>query len=64
MTVYMMVTNDKYELPLMIEDTAAELSRKLHMNPNSVGSAISAAKIRGHKCRYVKVEIDDYDEDE
>ena len=58
-TVYMLVSNDKYELPLMVEDSAAELSRRLGLHPNTVANTISCDKKRGYRCRYVKVEIDD-----
>lgn len=61
-TVYMLVSNDKYELPLMIADSAAELSRRLHLSEGTVSSTISCDKKRGYRCRYVKVEIDDDDE--
>lgn len=55
----MLVSNDKYELPLMIADSAAELSRRLHLSEGTVSSTISCDKKRGYRCRYVKVEIDD-----
>ncbi len=58
--VYMLVTQDKYELPLMVADTATELARKLGLSKDSVASAICKAKKDGRKCKYVRVELDDW----
>lgn len=59
MTVFMFVTDDEYELPLAVEDTAVALSKRLHLNPHSVSAMISRYKKLGYKCRFKKVEIDD-----
>ena len=58
----MYVTKDKYELPLIVADTAAELARKLGILPDRVRSAYCHARQRGGKSRYVKVNIDDINE--
>ena len=58
--VYMLVTEDKYELPLMVTDTAQEMARKLGLCKDSVASAICKAKKDGRKCKYVRVELDDW----
>lgn len=59
MYVYMMISNDKLELPLAVADTIRELARLVGTRENCISSAISHAKKRGYKCRYVKVAIDD-----
>ena len=57
--VYMLVTEDEYELPLMVADTAIELARRLGLRECSVMSAICKAKKTGRKCKYVRVDWDD-----
>lgn len=62
MDVWMYVTKDKYELPLIVADTSAELARKLGIHPDRIRSALCHARQRGGKSRYVKVNIDDINE--
>lgn len=67
-TVYMAVTADKYELPVALENTARELSRKLGLEQNHVSLAISkntrATTLKsGLKVKFVKVHIDDDDDE-
>ena len=57
--IWMKVTNDKYELPLVIADSSRELAKKLGLSKDSVSSAISKAKRRGTKSQYVKVELEE-----
>lgn len=52
--LYMIVTRDKYELPIAIEDSSAELARRIGMNPKTLRSCMS----KGYK-GYCKVEIDE-----
>ena len=59
MTLYMDVTNDKYELPMIVADSAVELARRLNVKTNSVYSAMKKAVERGQKSRYVRVVCDD-----
>ncbi len=54
MTLYMKVTNDEYELPLIVEDSPTRLAERLGLKVNSVTSMISK-KRNG----YVKVEVED-----
>lgn len=65
MTLYMIVTADKYELPLYV-GTAAEVAAYLGIKPASLYrlSAPSRNKIYGtrDKFRLVKVEVDDDEE--
>lgn len=58
-TVWMKVTNDIFEFPIVVADTQAELERILHLKPNSIASAISKARKRNTKCCYIKVLIDE-----
>lgn len=54
MTLYMKVSNDKYELPLAVADTGAELARMVGTTRGVVYSAIS----KGYKT-YKKLEVED-----
>ena len=56
--VYMLVTQDKYELPLVVADTVAELARLTGQKRSSVASAITHAKKKGFNSKYIKVNID------
>lgn len=64
MVLWMKVTDDEYELPLAVADTASELARMCGLNKNGVLVAISNAKRRKTKCQYVKVVIDDEDQED
>lgn len=60
MSIYMAVTTDKYEHPVCVVDTGAELARWLGISKDCLYSAISkglSGKTRGYKI--VKVDIDD-----
>lgn len=59
MVIWMKVTNDKYELPEMVADTAEQLAHKLGITKNHIFSAISHAKRKGYNCMYRKVVVDD-----
>ena len=62
MTLYMKVTRDKYELPVAVAETKAELARILGMEREKVRSAFAKAKKYGYKhSTYVEVEVDDND---
>ena len=61
--LYMLVSRDKYELPLVVADNLVTLARKLDMKPNSIKCMIYKAKRQGYKCQYVKVEYDETEED-
>lgn len=56
--VYMLVTQDKYELPLVVADTVTELARLTGVKRNVISSAMSHAKKKGFKSMYVKVLVD------
>lgn len=58
-TIWLKVSNDQYELPEIVADTAGDLARKLGINKNCIFSAISHSNKKGYKCIYRKVVIDD-----
>lgn len=59
MKVYMLVTDDEYELPLIVRDSITELARANGVTPGAIWSCIWKSKIFGTKSVYVEVEIDD-----
>lgn len=51
--LWMEVSNDEYELPLAVADSALELSKVLGLkDENSVISSVSRAKRGGYWCKY------------
>ena len=61
MTLFLMVTDDEYELPLAVADTAAELARITGKRENTIYASISHAKKGNRKSIYHRVEILDED---
>lgn len=59
MTVWMLVTSDKYELPIMWEESARKLADRIGIPRNYIHSAISNAKKKHQRCKYVKVEVEE-----
>ncbi len=59
MTLWMEITMDDLELPLVVASSAEELARKNGKTRNNIYSAIYKAKVRGYRSRYVKVEVED-----
>ena len=59
MNVWIKVSNDKYELPIAVADTAEELAEICGVNVNNIHSSRSHAKHRGQKTRYFKVIINE-----
>ena len=59
MTLWMEVTMDEYELPVAVASSAEELARKIGKTTNNIYSAIYKAKVRGYRSRYVKVEVEE-----
>ena len=63
-TLWLRVSQDKYELPEAVADNPAELARICGTTANSIMSMISHYKAWGYKCKYIKVEVeDDYETD-
>lgn len=63
MTLWMEVTTDDLELPLVVAGSVTELARKIGKTNNTISSSVSKAKTRGYRSRYVKVEIDEEEND-
>ena len=57
--LWMQVTDDKYELPLVVAKSAGELARLTGQKRSSICSCISHAEKRGGRSRYVRVIIED-----
>lgn len=61
--LYMVVTRDEYELPLIIAETVAEIARKTGHNIGTLYRAISQANgnclIYGQKAKIIKVNLED-----
>ena len=58
MILYMLVTFDKYEYPLIVEESLDELAKKCKCTKNAISSAICHSRKNGGKSRFVKVEVD------
>lgn len=68
MTVYMLVTADKYELPLAVRDNVGEIADLIGRLKYDVYSTISKKQVsqdtyNGFHYKIIKVEIDEEDED-
>lgn len=59
--LWMYVSDDELELPLAVADTAGELADIVSVTQNNVLSAISNARKRGHRSRYVKISLEEGD---
>ena len=57
MKIWMEVTRDKYQLPLVIANSAQELAKLCRTTKNNVCSAASKAKKNGENRRYISVDI-------
>lgn len=57
MRLYMKTTTDKYELPLIVEDSPTKLARRLGLSPHSVACMCSKECAGYHR---VDVEPDMY----
>ncbi len=60
MYVYMEITKDRYELPVAVADTMAELAKICGVHMTAISHAINGAK----RTKYIRVEIEDYEEEE
>lgn len=56
--MWLLVTKDKYEFPIYIEDTAPALAKKCGVSVNRIYSAVSHAQKEGYKCRYIHIKED------
>lgn len=57
--MYMMVTKDKYELPIAVAPTIAELSRMTGISTNAISGALSQSRKNNYCSIYKEVVIDD-----
>ena len=53
---WLKVTKDKYELPLAVADTKAELAHILGIKTKTITEEMSRSKSKGRLCQYVKVD--------
>lgn len=60
--IFMKVTSDIYELPVLIADSAKELAKMDGNKSVNIRTAIRNAEKKGYKSRYVKVTLDDEEE--
>lgn len=59
-TLWLMVTLDKYELPLAVAESASELAKIAGVSKNTVMASVSHVKHgRKKRSKYIKVEVDD-----
>ncbi|MCQ2106530.1 MAG: hypothetical protein MJZ26_12150 [Fibrobacter sp.] len=59
MNLYMEVSKDEYELPLVVTDSVRELAEITGVKESTISSTICLARKRGSKSRFVKVEVDE-----
>lgn len=56
--LWLMVSDDGYELPMVVADSAGELARMLGITEATIYHQISNARKHGYFCRYVKVRVE------
>lgn len=61
MRLYLYVSKDKYELPMIVADSAGELAKMLGVQTNTIYSGISNERAGRWPSRYKVVEVDDAD---
>lgn len=52
---WMLVTPDRFELPMVVADTCAELASMVGKTAHNVHNAVTTAEARGSKSRYRRV---------
>ena len=62
--LYMEVTKDKYELPVAVADSAAALARLVGVGKSSISQCMCHTKKYGGKCKYIKVVLEDEEDEE
>lgn len=58
MKTYMLVTEDKYELPIAVAESIEELAEITGVSTTSIRGAIWRAKKLGSKSKWIEVEHD------
>lgn len=62
MKLYMAVTADKFELPVIVADSPVELARRFHTTPGVILTAIRRQTVRrGERVRFIRIDVDDWD---
>lgn len=62
MCVYMVVTADQYELPIVVEDTVKELAHKLGLKPSTIYNKLlrnENGTKNGYRIRKVEINKED-----
>lgn len=59
MILYMLVSFDEYEYPLIVTESLDELAEKCKCTKNAISSAICHSRKNGGKSRFVKVVVED-----
>lgn len=57
--MYMLVTNDQYELPVKIFDNVRELAEYLHISPTTVYTRMHRNKWKNKPEKIVRVEVEE-----
>lgn len=55
--LYMMVSKDRYELPLAIGESMGELARTVGVSVSVISRCLRNARLHGARSRYVEVEL-------
>lgn len=61
--IYMLITKDKYELPLAVANTKKELGDMVGVSPVTIANSIARSRRDGHKSKYVRVDFPNNDID-
>lgn len=57
-SLWITVTHDEYEFPVIISDSIEELAEACGTTENNIYSSMSHAKKRGAWCRFVRVPLE------
>lgn len=57
--LYMEVTRDKYELPVAVADSPAELGRMIGKSRKTISKEICLAKSENRWCKYRKIPVEE-----
>lgn len=59
MVLYMCVTKDRYELPLIVEESIVVMARRLNVNPITINSELSKQKAGKLRSKYKRIEVEE-----
>ena len=57
--LYLLVSNDEFELPMCVADNVRELAAMVGCKPKTISAAISHSKQGKRRTRYRRILIDD-----